>query len=122
MGTIFEQVGEKISGWLHEHDYTQNDLADRLGVSKQVMSKILLGKKSINIKEIQQIAEVMNLPIDQLVGTPRRSNGIQDPIMFMIGNLKNDRTKEKLQFLDHVMDELIELEKLTEARTQGELQ
>jgi transcriptional regulator with XRE-family HTH domain len=120
MATIFEQVGEKITSWLREHNYTQNDLAERLGVSKQVMSKILLGKKSINIKEIQQIAEVMNMPIDQLIGTPIRSNGIQDPVMFMIGNLKNDKTKEKLQFLDHVMDELIELEKLTEIQSQGE--
>lgn len=68
----------------------------------------MLGQKSINIKEIQQISEVMNVPVDKLIGNPVRTNGIQDPIMFMIGNLENDRTKEKLHFLDHVMDELIE--------------
>jgi len=30
--------------------------------------------------------------------------------MFMIGNLNNEKSKEKLRFLDHVMDEMIELE------------
>lgn len=112
MAVVFEQIGEKISIWLQQNGYTQNELSDRLGISKQVMSKIILGKKSVNIVEIQQIASVMNVSIDELMGNSLRSNGIQDPIMFMIGNLSNDKTKEKLQFLDHVMDELIELEKL----------
>lgn len=32
-----------------------------------------------------------------------------------LGNLSNDKTKENLQFLDHVMDEIIELEKLVKS-------
>lgn len=115
MMSIFEQIGEKISKWLEEQNYTQSDLAERLGISKQVMSKIINGKKAINLIEIKQIAEIMGMTIDELVGSSAKTNSIEDPIMFMIGKIDNDKTKEQLKFLDHVMDEMIQLEKLLEA-------
>lgn len=115
MASIFEQIGEKISKWLQEQNYTQSDLAERLEISRQVMSKIINGKKAINLIEIKQIAEIMNVTIDELIGTSVKANSIEDPIMFMIGKLGNDKTKENLRFLDHVMDEMIQLEKLFEA-------
>ena len=112
MANIFEQIGGKIGEWLDTQGYTQKYLSDRLNVSPQVMSKIINGKKSINIIEIRQIADIMGISVDELIGNPASSQSIQDPIMFMIGNLTNEKTKEKLRFLDHVMDEMIELEKL----------
>ncbi|MEQ6389299.1 helix-turn-helix transcriptional regulator [Bacillaceae bacterium S4-13-58] len=110
MTTIFERIGEKISTWINDRGYTQKYLSDKLNVSPQVMSKIINGKKSINIIEIRQIADIMGISVDELIGDTSRSRTIEDPIMFMIGNLNNEKSKEKLRFLDHVMDEMIELE------------
>ena len=42
----FKQVGENISQAMKIKGMTQKQLADQLGVSKQVMSKIINGKSN----------------------------------------------------------------------------
>ncbi|WP_337051074.1 helix-turn-helix transcriptional regulator [Priestia megaterium] len=112
MKTIFEQIGDKISVWLHDQGQTQTFFANRMGISKQVANKIINGKKAINVNEIQKIAGIMNISVDNLLKIEEPTPIIQDPIMFMIGKLDNENTKEKLQFLNYVMDEMIELEEI----------
>lgn len=41
---------------------------------------------------------------------------IQEPILFMVGKIDNENTKEGLQFLNHVMNEMIELEELLHSK------
>lgn len=110
MKTIFEQIGEKINLWLKEQEQSQLFFAERMGISKQVMSKIVKGKKAINIEEIRKISDIMGITVDDLLESTQPLPIIQDPIMYMIGNSNNENTKEKLQFLNHVMNEMIELE------------
>ncbi|MFF1291641.1 helix-turn-helix domain-containing protein [Bacillus thuringiensis] len=112
MKTIFEQIGEKITNWLTTQGKSQTFFAERMGVSKQVFSKIINGKKAINVEEISKIAGIMSVSVDSLLKIDEPTPIIQEPIMFMIGKLENENTKEKLQFLNHVMDEMIELEEL----------
>lgn len=112
MKTIFEQIGNKIVEWLKSQEQSQNFFADRMGISKQVASKIINGKKAINVDEIRKIAAIMNVSVDTLLQMDEPTPIIQEPIMFMIGKLENENTKEKLQFLNHVMDEMIELEEI----------
>ncbi|WP_186579787.1 helix-turn-helix domain-containing protein [Aquibacillus kalidii] len=112
MKTAFENIGNKINLWLKEQNLPQHFFAQRMGISPQVMSKIINGKKAINVNELSKIASIMSISVDELLIPDKESPIIQDPIMFMIGNLKNENTKEKLQFLNHVMDEMIDLEDL----------
>jgi transcriptional regulator with XRE-family HTH domain len=117
MKTIFEQIGEKIANWLNTQKETQVFFAERMGVSKQVMNKIVNGKKAINIEEIGKIADIMGLKVDELLKTKDVTTGmISEPIMFMIGKINNENTKEQLQFLNHVMNEMIELEELLHSK------
>ena len=52
----FAQVGENIQHLLDERGMTQQNLAEALGISKQVVNKIIKGNKAINVKEIAEIA------------------------------------------------------------------
>lgn len=115
MKTIFEQIGEKIELWIKDQDTTQTFFAGKIGVSRQVMSKIINGKKAINIEEMSKIAKVMNVSIDELLTPTDVKDMINDPVLFMMGNTTNENTKEQLQFLNHVMDEMIELEDLIQS-------
>lgn len=45
---------------------SQSELADKIGVSKQVMSKIVKGQKSINVFEIKKISKILNVSMDRL--------------------------------------------------------
>lgn len=116
MKTIFEQIGEKIAVWLTSQDQTQNFFAERMGVSKQVMSKIINGKKAINIEEITKISGIMGVTVDELLKFQTTSQVIQEPVLFMIGELDKESTKEGLRFLNHVMNEIIELEEILQLK------
>ncbi|WP_185602145.1 helix-turn-helix domain-containing protein [Paenibacillus sp. 598K] len=116
MKTIFEQIGEKIAGWLESQGETQSFFAERMGISKQVMSKIVNGKKAINIDEIAKIANIIGVTVDELLRPKETPQVIQEPILFMMGKLENENTKEGLQFLNHVMNEMIELEEILHSK------
>ena len=53
----FAQVGENIQHLLDERGMTQQNLAEALGISKQVVNKIIKGNKAINVKEIAEILD-----------------------------------------------------------------
>ncbi len=63
MANLFTEIGAKIEEFLISERITQTDMAERIGVSKQVTGKIIHGKKAINLIEIGRIAEVMNVLI-----------------------------------------------------------
>lgn len=67
MLTFYEMVGQRIIERLNELEWTQQNLADRLNISKQVMSKILKGEKNTTILEIKNIAENLSLSVDKLL-------------------------------------------------------
>lgn len=67
MLTFYEMVGQRIIERLNELNWTQQNLADRLNISKQVMSKILKGEKKTTILEIKNIAENLALSVDKLL-------------------------------------------------------
>lgn len=52
---------------LVEKEMTQQNLADALGISKQVMNKIIKGGKAINVNELARIAGYMSTSTDALL-------------------------------------------------------
>lgn len=114
MKTIFEEIGERITHFIENNHMSQQEFADRIGVSKQVMSKIVKGQKATNIQEIKKIADVMNVSVDELIRRKSETNVIEDPILFMMNKTDHSKTRQHLQYLDFIMDEMIELEELVQ--------
>ena len=111
--TIFEQVGSNIQKVLAEQGKTQQFLAEQLGVSKQVMSKIVSGAKAINVAEISKIACALNVSTDYLLSVQTSQEPIHN-FSFM-GKVKNEETKKKIEFLKTVIDEILMLEEYADA-------
>lgn len=111
--TIFEQVGNNIQKVLNEQGKTQQFLADQLGISKQVMSKIVSGAKAINVAEISQIANILNVSTDYLLTTEKVQETVHN-FSFM-GKVKNEETKKKIEFLKTVIEEILILEECIDA-------
>jgi transcriptional regulator with XRE-family HTH domain len=109
--STFLKIGRKIQEYLDQSGVTQSDLADQIGVSKQVMNKIIHGKKAINVEEISRIAASIRVSIDDLL-----SGDVQVPkaesFVMMMRNVSNPNTKDDLRLLNHVMDEMINLDKI----------
>ena len=109
MSNLFTDIGENIQAILNAKNISQTDLAQQIGVSKQVLNKIIRGKKAINIEEISKIAKALDMTIEALIKSKKANN---ESVLVMMGNVGNANTKDDLRFLNHIMDEMILLQEL----------
>lgn len=108
---MFQQVGNNILTILQEKNKTQQYLADRLNISKQVMSKIVRGAKAINVYEIDQIASALEVSAEKLLNV--KQNPTSHNFSFM-DHVESERTKEKMELLKTTIDEIILLEEYSD--------
>ena len=106
---FFELVGRNISDVLDHKKISQQSLADRLGVSKQVLSKIMKGQKAINVNEISMISKALDVSVESLLDVRSQTVDLSPQFSFM-GELKKESTKKKVDFLRLVIDEILFLE------------
>lgn len=106
----FAQVGANIQEKLDAKKMTQQSLADALGISKQVMNKIIKGSKAINVNELAQIASVMETTADELLIVGGDSV-ICDSLSFM-GEVTDENTLERVNLIRSAIDEIHMLEEL----------
>lgn len=106
----FAQVGANIQRQLDKKGLTQQSLADALGVSKQVMNKIIKGNKAINVNELAKIASVMEMTAEELL-TVSGEAAPMDSLSFM-GNVTDEATLERVDLIRSAIDEIHMLEEL----------
>lgn len=106
----FAQVGSNIQGKLIEKGMTQQSLADALGISKQVMNKIIKGSKAINVNELAKIADILNMSTDALL-TVGPEPEIVDCLSFM-GDVHDEAARERINLIRTAIDEIHMLEEL----------
>ena len=111
MAGLFTAIGSNISARLDQLRLSQTDLAEKIGVSKQVVNKIVQGKKAINAIELASIAAVLKCSVDELIQNAQAQT-VADPFLLMMGNVSKSNTKEDLSFLYHMMDEMLRVEVL----------
>lgn len=104
---FFECVGRNVLEVLSEKNITQTELAEKIGVSKQVMGKIVKGQKSINALEIKKIAEALNITTERLL--EEKDDLVEEPVLLFMGKVKED-TKKDIEFLSLVISKIITME------------
>ncbi len=62
-----EIVGKNIRAVRHQHNWSQEDVANQLGISIPAFSKIETGITDINLSRLQQIAEIFGISLVQLL-------------------------------------------------------
>ena len=108
--TDFVQVGANIQEKLNEKRMTQQSLADVLGISTQVMNKIIKGSKAINVNELVRIADSLGTSADELLRVEAETVPA-DRLSFM-GAVQNETTKERINRIRAAIDEIHRLEGL----------
>lgn len=107
--SFFETVGNNILKILEEKNMTQKELADGIGISKQVMTKIVKGQKAINALEIKKISELLKVTTDELI--EEKEEVFKEPVLMFMGSI-NDNNKEHFKFLSSVIGEIIKMEEV----------
>ena len=104
---FFECVGRNILEVLYENNMSQTELAEKIGISKQVMGKIVKGQKSINAFEIKKISEALKVTMERLLEEKLEPN--EEPVLLFMGNIKEENEKD-IKFLSTVIREIISME------------
>ena len=106
----FAQVGANIQKKLDIMGMTQQGLADELGISKQVMNKIIKGSKAINVNELARIAVVLGTSAEALLVVEGEPASV-DSLSFM-GAVHDAATRERVDMIRSAIDEIHMLEDL----------
>jgi transcriptional regulator with XRE-family HTH domain len=61
-----KSVGKNIRALRHQRNWSQEDVADRLGISIPAFSKIETGVTDINLSRLEQIADIFEVDITRL--------------------------------------------------------
>ena len=96
-----EIISNNIMNIMKQNGKKQIDLADYLGVSKQVISKMLSGGRMINAIELQKISEFLGTSMENLVKRPevfQETNAIK---AFM-GKVETQEARDGLEIADEI--------------------
>lgn len=68
-----EKVGHKISVLRKNHNMTQMELADQMGISFQAVSNWERGNSMPDVPKLPELAEIFDVTIDELLGEDSRA-------------------------------------------------
>lgn len=61
------ETGERIRNYREKKNWTQDELARAVGLSRVVVTKIELGQRPVKSTELMSIAQVLGVSVDDLV-------------------------------------------------------
>ncbi len=103
MVNMNEMISNNILNIMKQNNKKQVDLAGYLGVSKQVISKMLGGSRMINAIELQKIAEFLDVSMESLVKVPQVIPETNTVKAFM-GRVESQEAKDGLAIADEIAD------------------
>ena len=103
MLNVNEMISNNIMNVMKQNGKKQVDLAEYLGVSKQIISKMLSGARIINAVELQKIAKFLNVSMESLLKVPQMIPETNTVKAFM-GRVESQAAKDGLAIADEIAD------------------
>ena len=66
--TFYKKLGERITQLRKEHQITQVQMAELLGISQQLVAANEAGRRKIPVSMLPRLAKIFDLSIDELLG------------------------------------------------------
>ena len=101
MVNMNEIISNNIMNIMKQNNKKQIELAGHLGVSKQIISKMLSGSRMINAVELQKIAEFLDVSMESLVKVPQVIPETNTVKAFM-GKVESQEAKDGLAIADEI--------------------
>lgn len=99
-------VADNILDQMKNHNTKQIELANAIGVTKQVMSKMLNGTRLISVAELHKIAGYFHVQVDSLMKLPSVPSDTNIMGAFM-GKVNSEAAREALRTADELADMII---------------
>jgi plasmid maintenance system antidote protein VapI len=104
---FFETIGNNILVHIEKNNLSKTILAEKVGISSDVLDKIIEGKKAINSYEISKIAEILGISTDLLLNTNDKILLEQDSLDFFAEAFINI---DNFKLLYYIIEEYINME------------
>jgi hypothetical protein len=63
---------------------------------------------AINVSEVSKIASILEIPVERLLDV--KEEEVKTHNFLFMGNVENEKTKEKIEILKTIIDEIVMLE------------
>ena len=67
------QIGEKLKVMRQCKDWTQEELAEKLGLAVNTYAKIEQGKATIKLDKLEKVAQIMGVDVQELIDTNEKT-------------------------------------------------
>lgn len=67
------QIGEKLKVMRQCKDWTQEELAEKLGLAVNTYAKIEQGKVAIKLDKLEKVAQIMGVDVQELIDTNEKT-------------------------------------------------
>lgn len=114
MNQVNQVVIQKIKAWLTDHHKSIQWLADEIGVSKSLMGHILTGERALLPKRIVQIAQVMGITVEELVGANQPEK--QEYELVLRGELQSRIAKRHMSYLLFAIEDCVRMQRQMSVR------
>lgn len=105
-------ISNNVLMLLKQNGKKQNDLADALGISKQVMSNMLTGSRMISAIELHSIADYFHVSMESLMKAPVEMKDVNAVHAFM-GEVNSDQARKSLEIADEMADMVLFYSRMT---------
>lgn len=95
MGTAMDEyarIGERLRSAREALGYTQQRLADEIGVAASTYSRYEAGVQKITIPELRKVAALLGIPLEAAIGGP----GPDNPLLGDVADRVADKLAERL--------------------------
>ena len=89
-----KSIGKSIRILRHQHGWSQEDIASRLGISIPAFSKIETGVTDVNLSRLEQIANIYEVSIVQLLTVDNEQAEVAPSHLNLIQKKLSDRESE----------------------------
>src|ERR1700744_2447559 len=87
-------VGKNIRTFRHQHGWSQEDVANRLGISIPAFSKIETGVTDINLSRLEQIANIYEIDVVKILSIDMEEVELEPSSLSILQKKLNDRESE----------------------------
>ena len=106
-------IAKNILTNLQAKNKKQKDLAAYLGVSPQVMSKIMNAERIISAIELKKISDFLDVSLNDLMSNPKSEEGFDVFLAFM-GKISSEGGKKAVEIASLVADTIIFYDRIIE--------
>lgn len=98
---LLKSMGERIYTQRKALKMTQEELAERIGVSTQMISNLETGKKAIRPENLLKICEALNISADYVL-TGNGTNRVVDSITEKLAGLSEEELRMVREMIDYM--------------------